>query len=131
MLCLERVLREDQVVIHPSYLLRSATLSNIGSLLLQPKSSFPPDIDSDPDMDPDLNDDADEPESMSRHVLMTAVANERATELILDRGLLAPLEKLSNVQSFQFKFETKDRNGELYKPTAKHLEMLMDLKRKN
>ena len=87
-------------------------------------------IDSDPDMDPDLDDDADEPDFISRHALMTAVANERATELILDSGILAPLEKLSIVQSFQFKFETKDRNGELYKPTAKHLEMLMDLKQK-
>ena len=74
------------------------------------------DIDSDRDMD------------MSRDGLMTAVADECATELLLDSGLLAPLEKLSNVQCFQFEFETQDRNGELYKPTAKHLGLLMDLK---
>ena len=97
------------------------------------------DIDSDSDnnldsenydIDSDSDSDAVETESMSRHNLMTAVANERATELILDSGLLAPLEKLSNVQSFQFEFKTQDRNGELYKPTAKHLGLLMDLKRK-
>ena len=88
------------------------------------------DIDSDPDMDPDLNDDADEVESTLKYDLMTGVANERATELLLDSGLLAPLEKLSNVQSFQFAFKTLDRNRELYKPTAKHLELLVDLKRK-
>ena len=90
-----------------------------------------------PDMDLDLDKNADklkslfnEPESVSKHDLMTAVANERATELLLDSGILAPLEKLSNVQSFQFEFETQDRNGELYKPTPKHLELLIDLKRK-
>ena len=114
-------------MIHFSYLLRSAILSNIGGQLLQQKSSFPPetyDIDSDPDMDPDLNDNADEPESMSRHVLMTAVANECATELMHRLRSF----RTSN-PSNSFKFETQERNGELYKPTAKHLEMLIDLKR--
>ena len=88
------------------------------------------DIGSDPDMDPNLNGDADEPESTLKHGLMTAVANERATELLLDSGLLAPLEKLSNVKSFQFAFKTQDRDRELYKPTVKHHELLVDLKRK-
>ena len=88
------------------------------------------DVGSDPGMGPDFNGDADELESTLKYDLMTGVANERATELLLDSGLLAPLEKLSNVQSFQFAFKTLDRNRELYKPTAKHLELLVDLKRK-
>ena len=87
-------------------------------------------IGSDPDMVSGLSSGADDWESMSRYGLMTAVANERATELLLDSSLLASLEKLSNVRSFHVEFETQDRNGELYKPTAKHQAMLIGLKRK-
>lgn len=67
---------------------------------------------------------------MSIHGLITAVANERAKELLLDSDLLAPLEKLSNLRSFPFKFETLDRNGRLYKPIAKLRELLVALKQK-
>ena len=88
------------------------------------------DIGSDPNMVSGLSSGADDSGSMSRHGLMTAVANERATELLLDSGLLEPLEKLSNVLSFYVEFETQDRNGELYKPTAKHQAMLIALKQK-
>ena len=87
-------------------------------------------IASDPDIYSDLDNYVGEPKFVLRHHLMTAVANERAMELLLDSGLLTPLEKLSNVRSFQFKFETRDRNGELYKPTAKHHDLLIAMKQK-
>ena len=60
----------------------------------------------------------------------TAVVKERGIEVFLDGGHLAPLEKLSNVRSFKFNYDFRDRNGEFYKPTPKHAKLLLDLKQK-
>lgn len=59
-----------------------------------------------------------------------ALAGERAVDLFLDSGLLAPLEKLSSVRSFAFEFSAMDRNGEYYEPTSERGRMLSDLKQK-
>ena len=74
---------------------------------------------------PDSKDD-DEGEDTERR---PEAANERAMELFLESGLLTPLEKLSNVRSFEFEFTALDFDCEIYKPTFKH-EMLNDLKQK-
>lgn len=55
-------------------------------------------------------------------------ANERAMELFLDSGLLAPLEKLSNVRSFEFEYAALNCDCEHYKPKPKYARMLSDLK---
>lgn len=60
----------------------------------------------------------------------TQIASHRAIELFLDSGLLAPLEKLSNVQSFAFDITAADIERENYKPTPKHSKMLLDMKTK-
>lgn len=60
------------------------------------------------------------------------VANERATELFIEYGILDPLRKLSNVQNFELDVQTAARENDdemdfmVLKP--KHLRMAEDLK---
>ncbi len=51
-------------------------------------------------------------------------------ELFLESGLLAPLEKLSNVRSFTLNFYALDRDSETYMPSPKYDRILKDLKQK-
>ena len=56
------------------------------------------------------------------------VADERATELFLEAGVLNSLRSLSNVMSFSLTIETIGRTGESMKPKKKHLKIIRDLK---
>lgn len=63
---------------------------------------------NDLDSDSDSESEEDRPSETTKKNLL---ANERAIDIFLDSGLLAPLEKLSNVQTFQVEFElAQDRN---------------------
>ena len=85
----------------------------------------------DMDLDADSDSDSEEDDESIETTKKMAVANERAMYLFLDSGLLAPLEKLSNVQSLDFDFSSAlDRNDEAYQPTSKHDSMLSDLKQR-
>ncbi len=77
------------------------------------------------DLDSDSEDDNEAEESWKPEA-----ANERAMELFLESGLLAPLEKLSNVRSFTFEFTALDRYCETYKPSPRYDRILKDLKQK-
>lgn len=54
-------------------------------------------------------------------------ANERATELFLESGVLNPLRDLSNVQTFSLMINTFARGGEFMEPKEKHLKIIGDL----
>ena len=56
------------------------------------------------------------------------VADERATELFLEAGILDPLRNLSNVMDFSLTIETDGRASEFMEPKEKHLKMIQDLK---
>ena len=56
------------------------------------------------------------------------VADERATELFLEAGVLNSLRSLSNVMSFSLTIETFGRTGEFMKPKKKYLNIIRDLK---
>lgn len=57
------------------------------------------------------------------------IANEKATELFLDSGIMDPLKTLSNVSSCNFKFGFEHRDeGDEYKPPGKYVKLLRDLK---
>ena len=56
-------------------------------------------------------------------------ADERATELFLEAGILDSLRTLSNVMNFTFTIETIGRGCEDMQPKKKHLEMIQDLKK--
>ena len=58
------------------------------------------------------------------------LANGRAMEIYMDGGFFAPLEKLSNVRSFEFQFTRINHDGEDYEPKERHEMMLTDLKQK-
>ena len=61
---------------------------------------------------------------------MDDVANGRAMEIFMDGGLFAPLEKLSNVRSFEFEFTWINHDDKTYQPKSRHERMLNDLKQK-
>lgn len=57
------------------------------------------------------------------------VANEKATELFLESGIMDPLKTLSNVSYCDFKFGFDHRGeGYEYKPPGKYVQMLRDMK---
>ena len=58
------------------------------------------------------------------------LANERAMEIYMDGGFFAPLDKLSNVRSFEFQFTKFNHDGEDYELKERHERMLTDLKQK-
>lgn len=59
-----------------------------------------------------------------------SVANERATELFIECGMLDPLRKLSNVQKFEFEVqsESSDDDVDFTALKPKHARMVEDLK---
>ena len=59
---------------------------------------------------------------------LMGAGNERAAEIFVDRGILNPLRKLSNVQSFDFLFDIKTCTSDIYKPQPRHIEMIQDLR---
>lgn len=86
------------------------------------------DMDSDSDMSTDMSSDLeDEPSETAKKFYSAGV---RAVDLFVDSGLLAPLEKLSNVQSFKFDITPQDidRNGYQYTSSPKQAKMLRALK---
>ena len=56
------------------------------------------------------------------------VADERATELFLEAGVLDSLRTLSNVMNFSLRIETEGRDSGFMRPKKKHLKMIRDLK---
>ena len=58
----------------------------------------------------------------------TGAANERATELFLESGVLDPLRKLSNVKGFSLKIYTQGLDGLIMRPKEKHSCMMESLK---
>ncbi len=57
-----------------------------------------------------------------------AVGNERATELLLESGVLGSLRKLSNVKCFSLKIAPDGCGDKILKPQQKHLHIIRDLK---
>ena len=62
---------------------------------------------------------------------MTEAANERATELFLESGLLDPLQKLSNVQSFPITFDriAYGSSDTPWQPPSRHASTIEELKK--
>ena len=56
-------------------------------------------------------------------------ANERAADIFMDSGILHPLQKISNVKSFEFLFDMMTYNSHNYQPQPRHVEMIQDLQR--
>ena len=56
------------------------------------------------------------------------VANQRATELVLEAGVLNPLKQLSNVKSFGLSFALLPWDGVPFKPKTKHLDIIREMK---
>ena len=83
------------------------------------------------DFDTESESEEDEPSETTKKMYL---ANLRALELFLDSGLLAPLEKLSNVQSFRFDIipqdfnDLPDRYDEQYEGSPKQARVLSTLK---
>ena len=57
-----------------------------------------------------------------------SVADQRATELFLEAGILDSLRNLSNVMNFSLRIETEGRASEFMEPKEKHLKIIQDLK---
>ena len=83
-----------------------------------------------PHMDFSLDSDDEDEETNRLDLEKMSVANERATELFIECGMLDPLRKLSNVENFDFEVQSESRNDDLdfmvLKP--KHARMAQDLK---
>ena len=56
-------------------------------------------------------------------------ANERATELFIESGVLDSFRKLSNVKCFSLKIDTAGLGDKVMKPQQKYLKMIEDLKK--
>ena len=56
------------------------------------------------------------------------VADERATELFLEAGVLNSLRNLSNVMNFSLAIQTEGRVSKFMEPKKKYLNMIQDLK---
>ncbi len=88
-----------------------------------------------PEMDLDSEDELDEEddEQDSKDFEKIDVANERATEIFIECGILDPLRKLSNVQHFDLEVQTQARKNDndldfmVLKP--KHARIVQDLKK--
>ncbi|KAM0796917.1 hypothetical protein BDR22DRAFT_500454 [Usnea florida] len=80
--------------------------------------------------DLDLDSDLDDDDQNGAQLKTEDVANGRAMEIFMDGGFLAPLEKLSNVRSFEFRFSSIIHNCEDYEPKPRHKRMLTELKQK-
>ena len=88
------------------------------------------------DIDFEENEDEDDDDDEEGQFKKMDVANECATDLFLDSGLLAPLEKLSNVQTFKFDVLPQDFGDEPddcideYRSSPKQARVLNALKQK-
>ena len=80
--------------------------------------------------DLDLDSDLDDDDEYGAQLKTEDVANGRAMEIFMDGGFLAPLEKLSNVRSFEFRFSGTSYDCEDYEPKPRHKRMLTELKQK-
>ena len=117
-----------------SFMKRTRTVENFVSLLATlPRVrhlSLTLVIEVRPHMDFALDSDDEDEETHRLNFEKMAVANERATELFLECGMLDPLRKLSNVENFEFEVQSESRNDDLdfmvLKP--KHARMAQDLK---
>lgn len=70
-----------------------------------------------------------EREADRRDMIRDAKANERAIEMFLDSGILDPLRKISNVETFSLNFDHMFTVSlDNYKPLARHVKMIRDLK---
>ena len=49
------------------------------------------------------------------------VANEQAADIFMDSGILHPLQKISNVKSFEFLFDMMTYNSHNYQPQPRHV----------
>lgn len=78
------------------------------------------------DLGSDSDDESDSQEAKDDEKV--EVADERATELFLESGVLDPLRKLSNVKCFSFEIETM-RGIKFMEPKQKYLNMVGDLKK--
>lgn len=78
--------------------------------------------------DPMSSDDETESVANERDIKREEVANERATELFLESGVLNCLRNLSNVKCLSINIATSGRGGEVMKPQKKHMGMIRDLK---
>ena len=101
-----------------------ATLPRLRQLSLTLAVEVKPNMDFSPD------DEEDDEEADIRDVEKMGAANETATELFIECGMLDPLRKLSNVENFDFEVQSESRNDDLdfmvLKP--KHARMAQDLK---
>lgn len=68
------------------------------------------------------------PEQEARYDVKHDFADLRATELLLESGVLNSLRSLSNVKSFSLRIATPARSGKAIKPKEKHLKIIGGLK---
>ena len=73
--------------------------------------------------------DETESEQDAKYIDKGAAVDERATELLLESGVLNPLQRLTNVRSFSLKIATYGRGGKRMTPQKKHLDMIGNLKK--
>ena len=102
-----------------------ATLPRLRRLILRLAIQVKHQMGVDPDDEEDDEADSVDFEKMD-------VANERATELFIECGMLDPLRKLSNVQNFDIKVQTKACKSDGYRDIMvlkpKHASIIQDLK---
>ena len=60
---------------------------------------------------------------------MIGAVNERTADIFMDSGILNSLEKISNVKSFEFLFDTMTYNFDNNLPKPRHMKMIQDLQR--
>ena len=119
-----------------SFMKRTWTMENFVSLLAtlprlrQLSLTLVIEVNPNMDLPPDDEDD-DEADSLILEKMK--VANERATELFIECGMLDPLRKLSNVQKFDLEVLNEDRKTTLddpaiMVPNPKHARMAQELK---
>ena len=69
----------------------------------------------------------DDPDE-ERDMKLMGAGNERAAEIFVDSGILNPLRKLSNFQSFDFQFDIMTGTSDIYQPQPRRIEMIQDLR---
>ncbi len=90
------------------------------------------DIDSEDDEGEDVDNEGNNEafkEQNAKEEKQINVANQRATELVLEAGILNPLKQLSKVKCFGLSFALLPWNGIPFTPKSKHLDIIRDLKK--
>ena len=113
---------------------RTSTVENFVSLLHTLPRLRQLDLRLSVEIEPPFNseDEGEDEEQTGKNYKKIDVANERATELFIECGMLDPLRKLSNVQHFDLEVQTEvctsneDEDFMMLKP--KHARMVQDLK---